>query len=55
MMPIHDRGHRRASRAVVLLTVIALLAGCGRKGDITDFKPPPAPPPAKEQAPSTGG
>ena len=52
MMPKHYVRYRsHAMRAGVVVVLLAMLAACGRKGDITDFKPPPA----KEQSPGTGG
>ncbi len=44
---------RQAVRAALAVAVLAGLAGCGRKGEIIDLLPPPAP--TTEQAPGTGG
>jgi len=41
---------RRALSTVLIVAMLAGLAGCGRKGTIADFKPPPPPPP--QQAPA---
>ena len=51
MMPSHPSvPRRRALEAAFLFTALAGLAGCGRKGLVTDLKPPPGPP-AQDQAP----
>jgi predicted small lipoprotein YifL len=46
-----------ANRRVLLAAfLLAGLAACGRKGDVTDLLPPPAPEsPAPEKAPESGG
>jgi predicted small lipoprotein YifL len=45
---------RRALPAAALALALVGLAACGRKGDVTDLRPPP-PPPAEQPAPGSGG
>ena len=50
---------RRGLAVTCLVLALASLAACGRKGDVTDLRPPPAPEaqpaPAAPPAEGTGG
>lgn len=55
MMPARPAAHARLALAAALVALS--LAACGKKGAITDLRPPPAPAdqPAEKPVEGTGG